>query len=126
MPHLNDVPAQPPMTFPGRFSDEKYGKPFEIVWIYSDVPGDNRFELRRRWQTKAKGVAGRFVRGQSYNIFDSKAQRDKTDLESTLREADCVKGTADMPVGGQARPWLDGGGTAQTTRNQAMAALAID
>ncbi len=83
-----DVPKKPQL-FPGSFVFDD-GTPMKEVWVYTDIPGDNKFKLENRWKTNARGVGGRLLESKKYNFYYTWDKKQKNWLESNLEESACT------------------------------------
>ncbi len=84
----NDEQVQKPSVYPGKFVFDD-GKPLKDVYVYTDVPGDNQFDLANKWKTNERGTAGRLLANHKYNFYFSKEERDKAWLKKNISEAAC-------------------------------------
>jgi tyrosinase len=82
-----------PTLYTARFVFEDDNEPLKDMFLYLDVPGDNKFLMESRWKTGPNGQAGKVLENTNYNFFYHAKSREKAWLEKTLTEAQCTNVT---------------------------------
>ncbi len=78
------------------------------LYVYTDVPGDNKFILENSFKLSPQGVGGKLFSGREYNFYYSAASIPRNELESKLTEKDCQKVNTGKPSGGKLQVKLKG------------------
>ncbi len=100
MPNPDNDTTKKPSIYPVKFTYAD-NSAASNMYVYVDIPGDNKFKLENRWKTDTKGkIKGKLLPNTDYNFYLSATERGKSWLESHLKETDCTKVKTPKPSSG--------------------------